>query len=93
MAKSTEKTKNEIHIVNHGFYAYTKNLTSGLGLLILDKTVKIISGIKINHNKLEKFSMTYKNFEALLAYNIIQYVETVPKDVWKEMEIVYDKMN
>jgi hypothetical protein len=86
---STEKTKNVIHIIPYGYYAYTSKLNQGLGLLIIEKHEKTVSGLKLNIGKIQKFDMSILSFETLLAYNTIEFVEKVPKEVGNEMREMY----
>lgn len=85
---STEK-KNTLHIEEQGYYVYTKNLKEGLSLLIIEIDEKYIGGLKMLISGVEKFHMKKSYFETLLAYNILEYVEIVPKDVYKEMVTLY----
>ena len=89
---STEKTENVIHIIPYGYYVYTSKLNQGLGLLIIEKHEKTVSGLKLSIGKIQKFNMSILSFETLLAYNTIQFIEKVPKEVGKEMKQMYDNI-
>lgn len=86
---STEKKSNVLHIEERGYYVYTKNLKEGLGLLILQIDSKYIGGLKLKINGVEKFYIPKLDFESLLAYNVIEFTEKVPNDVYKEMMQLY----
>lgn len=72
-------------IKKYGFYAYVKGLEKGLGIVVLD-IGKNITGAKLHVGKTESFSIPKESFETLLAYNTLEFVEIVPKFVWKEMK-------
>lgn len=72
-------------IKKYGFYAYIKGLEKGLGLVVFD-IGKNITGVKLCVGKSEHFSIPKESFETLLAYNTLEFVEIVPKFVWKEMK-------
>lgn len=91
MKMSKGKKGNVLHIEIRGYYVYTKNLKDGLGLLIMEIDEKYIGGLKLMIGGAEKFYVKKEEFETLLAYNIIEYTETVPKDVYKEMSMLYTR--
>lgn len=86
MQRSTEKTTT---VKKYAFYAYLKGLEKGLGLIVFDENNQKVSGVKIGIGKSEKFSFDRKTFEDLLAYEYIEYVELLPKSVWKEFKKIY----
>lgn len=86
---SKGKNANVLHIETGAYYVYTKNLKEGLGLLIMEIDKKYIGGLKLKIDGVEKFYLSKNDFETLLAYNLIEYAETVPKDVYKEMNLTY----
>jgi len=77
-------------IEKYGFYAYIKGLEKGLGLVVLGIDTDV-SGVKLHIGKIERFSMKKTEFERLLNYDIIEFVDIVPKFVWKEYKKTYDK--
>lgn len=86
-----EKSTPNLDIKVHGFYAYVKGLEKGLGLVVFDKTDKMISGVKLCVGKTESFQMTKSEFENLIAYGMIEFVESLPKHVWKDLQKSYTK--
>lgn len=88
MEESTEKIKKKIK--KYGYYAFTKNLTeNGLGLIVFDYTDENVSGIILRVGKSDYFNYKMLKFETMLVYNIIEYVELLPKTVWKEFYKTY----
>jgi hypothetical protein len=83
--------KKSICVKKYAFYAYLKGLEKGLGLIIFEENEQKVNGVKIGIGKTEKFSFDRKTFESLLAYEYIEYVESLPKNVWKEFKKIYDQ--
>lgn len=82
--------KKIIDIQKHQLYAYTKELEHGIGLVVFDID-KNISGVKIAMGKTERFSMSRESFESLIIYNKLELVETLPKNIWKDLKKNYNK--
>lgn len=79
-------------IKKYGFYAFSKDFTqNGMGLIIFEMDDKTIKGIRLKIGNPEKFEMNRILFENLLVYENIEYVELLPKSVWKEFYKVYKK--
>lgn len=90
MEQSSEKLKKQIK--KYGFYVYTKNLSeNGLGIIIFEENDKIVSGLKLIVDGNEKFEMTRQSFESLIIYDIINFIELLPKTVWKSFYKIYKK--
>lgn len=90
MEQSREELQKKIK--KYGFYAFNKNLAeNGVGLIIFEETEKSIKGIRMRVGNSEKFEMTRLAFENYLVYEIITYVELLPKTVWKEFYKIYKK--
>jgi hypothetical protein len=90
MEQSNEKLKNQIK--KYGFYVYTKNLAEyGLGLIIFEENNEIVSGIKLIVGGNEKFEMTRQSFESLIIYDVVNFIELLPKTVWKSFYKIYKK--
>lgn len=88
MQQSKEKN---ILIQKYGFYAYLRGLEKGLGIIVLDVNETEIKGIKIGVGKSEKISLKKNIFESLISYDYIEFVELLPKKVWKEFLKIYEK--
>jgi len=86
---SKGKKENVVHLENGAYYVYTKNLKEGLGLLIIEIDEKYIGGLKLMINNVEKFYIQKTTFETVVAYNTVEYTETIPKEVYKEMSDLY----
>lgn len=79
-------------IKKYGFYAFDKDFAqNGMGLIIFEMDDKNIKGIRLKIGNPEKFEMNRILFENLLVYENIEYVELLPKSVWKEFYKVYKK--
>ena len=88
MQESKEK---KIIIKKHGFYAYLKGLEKGLGIIIFKEDDSVVEGVKIGIGKTEKVCFKKETFENLLSYDYLQFVEILPKKVWKEFKKIYEK--
>jgi hypothetical protein len=90
MEQSRENLQKKIK--KYGFYAFTKDLNeNGIGLIIFEEDEKNIKGVRLRVGNSEKFEMTRTIFENLLVYEGIEYVELLPKTVWKEFYKIYKK--
>lgn len=90
MEQSRENLQKKIK--KYGFYAYNKDLNeNGLGLIIFEEDDKNIKGVRLRVGNSEKFEMTRLFFENLLVYEAIEYIELLPKTVWKEFYKIYKK--
>lgn len=89
MAESTEKK--EVNVKKYGFYAFTKDLSDGIGLIVFQEDSSTVEGVKLRIGGCEKFSMKRSKFEAILIYNLIEFVEILPKKAWKEYKTIYNK--
>jgi hypothetical protein len=90
MEQSRENLQKKIK--KYGFYAFNKDLNeNGIGLIIFEEDEKNIKGIRLRVGNSEKFEMTRTIFENLLVYEGIEYVELLPKTVWKEFYKIYKK--
>lgn len=78
-------------IKKNGFYAYIKNLQDGLALIVL-KNDDLIEGVKLHVGKSERFSFTKEKFDSLLDFQIIEFVEILPRDVIKELQKVFKEV-
>lgn len=82
----------QIKIKKYGFYAFSKDFAkNGMGLIIFEMNDKDIKGIRLKIGNPEKFEMNRTLFENLLVYENIEYVETLPKTVWKDFYKIYKK--
>lgn len=88
MSSTSNNKKFDIKI--HGFYAYIKGLEKGLGLVVFS-IGDTVDGVKLGIGKTEKFTMKRDEFDALLAYDAIEFVEVLPKFVWKDLRKTYNK--
>lgn len=83
MEQSREELQKKIK--KYGFYAFNKNLSeNGVGLIIFEEDDKNVKGIRMKVGNSEKFEMTRTGFENYLVYDVISFVELLPKTVWKE---------
>jgi hypothetical protein len=90
MEQSRENLQKKIK--KYGFYAFNKDLNeNGIGLIIFEEDEKTIKGIRLKVGNSEKFEMSRTTFESLLIYNGIEYIELLPKTVWKEFYKNYKK--
>lgn len=88
MQESNEK---QITIKKHGFYAYLKGLEKGLGIIVFQENQETVEGVKLGVGKTEKVIFKRNVFENLLAYDYLEFVELLPKKIWKEFKKVYEK--
>lgn len=89
-----EQSREELNkkIKKYGFYAFNKNFAeNGMGLIIFDEDDKSIKGVRMKLGNPEKIEMTRLNFENYLVYELITFVELLPKTVWKEYYKIYKK--
>lgn len=86
-----ESTKKDIIIKKYGFYAYLKGLEKGVGFILFNEDDDVVEGVKLSIGKAEKAVFKRKVFEDLLAYDYLEYVELLPKSVWKEFKKIYEK--
>ena len=93
MKKAREKSQNVVCIEPRAFYAYTKNLSEGLGLLIVEKEGEVVFGLKMKPGKIQKFRSSVETIKSLMAYGVIEFTEKIPNDVWKEMNEIYKNIN
>lgn len=84
-------TKKDLTIKRYGFYAYTKGLEHGLGLLVFDSSEEEVKGMKFHVGKVEKFSIPKQTFENLISYEFLEFIELLPKRVWKEYKKIYEQ--
>ncbi len=90
MEQSRENLEKKIK--KYGFYAFGKDFAqNGMGLIIFELDDKTIKGIRLKIGNPEKFEMNRILFENLLVYETIEYVELLPKTVWKEFYKIYKK--
>lgn len=79
------------NIKNYSMFCYTKDLyINGLSLMIMNIDDKVVSGIRIKINSMEKFSMKRSEFEALIHADTIKFVEVVPKFVRSEYSKIFN---
>ncbi len=86
-----ESNKKQTTIKKYGFYAYLKGLEKGLGIIIFEENNDTIEGVKLGIGKTEKVSFKRETFESLLIYDYLEFVELLPKKVWKEFKKIYEK--
>jgi len=89
MKESSEKKKQEVK--KYGFYACLKDLDKCLGLLVFHIDSDVVEGVKFAPSSVSKFSVTKTYFETLLIYDLIEFVEILPRTAWKEYKAVYNK--
>ena len=90
MDQSSAKKK-ILEIRKYGFYAYIKGLDKqGLGVMVFDVDDQEVKGVTLKVGQTLKMSMTRAAFENLLAYEILEFVELLPKTVWKDFKKVYN---
>jgi len=81
-----------MEIKKYGFYAFTKNISeNGVGIIVFDSDSAEVSGVKLQIGKTDKIKIPRKKFESLLAYNILEFIQLLPKNIWKEYKKVYNK--
>ena len=89
-----EQSREELNkkIKKYGFYAFNKNFTeNGMGLIIFDEDDKSIKGVRMRLGHSEKFELSRLDFENYLVYELITFIELLPKTVWKEYYKIYKK--
>lgn len=86
-----ESNKKQITVKKYGFYAYLKGLEKGLGIIVFQENKETVEGVKLGVGKTEKVIFKRDVFENLLAYDYLEFVELLPKKIWKEFKKVYEK--
>lgn len=86
-----ESNKKQITVKKYGFYAYLKGLEKGLGIIVFQENKETVEGVKLGVGKTEKVFFKRDVFENLLAYDYLEFVELLPKKIWKEFKKVYEK--
>lgn len=79
-----------MNVIKFGLYAITQKLEKGVALIVFDVGEQI-SGVKLGVGKSEKFSLKRTDFENMVSHGLLEYIQLLPKTVWKQYKAVYNK--
>lgn len=73
-----------MQIRKYGIYAFVKDLEKNVAFIVFEETNDTVEGVVLKIGKTEKKSYKKENFKAFLSYKLLEFIEVLPKKVWKE---------